>query len=102
MAGITKYVAYIELDSGKELGPVRVGLKTKIQAGKTAKAQGWNQERDAVLLNAFMAWHAAKAEGLVDMPWDEFLNVARDTDVQMLEDDDEDPENPTNPASLAG
>lgn len=104
---MTKYVGYIELETGEEIGPFRVGLKTKIQAGKTSKARGWQQERDAAEISAFMAWHAAKSKGLIDMPWEEFIDATVDSSVEELtadeaEADQDDPENPTTPTHSVG
>lgn len=98
-----KYVAFIELNDGSEYGPIRVGLASKIQANKTARANGWDPERDVSTLNAFMAWHAATTAGLLSMGWDEFLATAMDAITVPLDGDaPADSEDPTRPAHLAG
>lgn len=99
-----KFVGYIEMQDGTEFGPVRIGLKTKMQAEKSAKANNWSQERDGALLNAFMAWHAAQAEGLFDLTWEEFNDNVFDATTMLLEvpEGTTDAEDPTRPAATAG
>lgn len=99
-----KFVAFIEMQDGTEFGPIRIGLKTKIQSEKTAKANNWSQERDTATLNAFMAWHAAQTVGAFDLTWDEFTANVLDATTAELEvaEGTTDAEDPTQPAATAG
>lgn len=99
-----KFVAFIEMQDGTEFGPVRIGLKTKIQAEKSARANNWTQERDGATLNAFMAWHAAKEVGEITLTWDEFLAHVFDANTVELDkvEGETDAEDPTQTAATAG
>lgn len=101
---LPKSVAMIELADGTELGPVRVGLATKLQASKTAKAKGWDMERDAIEVSSFMAWHAAKHAGLLDMTYEDYTAQVFDAGVFEADEDTEaaagaDAADPTGPAA---
>ncbi|MFF5793965.1 hypothetical protein ACFY5D_18125 [Paeniglutamicibacter sp. NPDC012692] len=101
-----KFVGFIEFEDGRVIGPFRVGLKTKLQSTKSARANNWDEERDASQITSFMAWHAAKAAGLHDLSWDEYNEAVFDAQVVELEKDadviGDDSEDPTQPAALAG
>lgn len=98
-----KYVGFIELKDGTEIGPFRIGLKTKLQVTKTSQANGWDQERDSPLVNAFMAWHSAKQRGLIDLSWVEFQDQVEDAlTVAQENQDTEDEEDPTKPGHFPG
>lgn len=98
-----KYVGFIEMNDGTEFGPIRVGLATKIQAEKTSKANNWAPDRDGATINSFMAYHAAKTAGLIDITWDEFKANVLDATTATLEVDQDttDAEDPTHPAATA-
>lgn len=95
---IPKAVGYFELGDGTEEIGYRVTLKTKIQAGKTSRANGWDNEKDASVVAAFMSWHAAKEASLTSLGWDEFRDAVVDAGVLQLEEDDTE-ERPTQPAA---
>ena len=103
MQRMPKAVAFIEMKDGREFGPVRVGLKSKMQGSRTAKAKGWDQTRDAVQIAAVMAWHAAREAGHLDgVSYEQFEDQALDAGVYDLapEDDAEPAEgDPTSPES---
>lgn len=105
MGAIRKFQGFIEYLDGREIIGFRVGLKTKIQAEKTARAQGWKPEADAATMNAFMAWHAAHEQGLITEKWAEFVDAVMDASTVEMEDDGaaaEDSDDPTEPAASAG
>lgn len=99
-----KFVAFIEMEDGTEFGPIRIGLKTKIQAEKSSKANNWSQERDSAVINSFMSWHAAQTAGAFDLTWEEFsANVFDANTVELARvEDSTDAEDPTRPAATAG
>lgn len=73
--------AYGELEDGTEWANLRVGLPTKIQLERTAKANRWDTEEDEFTVSAFMSWHLSRAKGLHNLSWDEFLKAAIDAGV---------------------
>lgn len=99
-----KFVAFVEMKDGTDFGPIRIGLKTKMQAEKSSKANNWSQERDGAILNAFMAWHAGQQAGVFDLTWDEFNENVFDASTETLEvpEGTTDAEDPTQPAATAG
>lgn len=99
---LPKTVAIIEMQDGTEIGPVRVGLATKLQASKTAKAKGWDMERDAIEVSSFMSWHAAKGAGLLELSYEEYSASVFDAGVFEADPEDAaaaDAADPTNPAN---
>lgn len=54
----------IELADGTVTEPIRITYPDKKAANKTAQARGWDDERDAVTINAFIAYLAAKRTGI--------------------------------------
>lgn len=101
MAKMNKAYAWAEMKDGREFEDVRVTLETRIQAGKTAKARGWDTERgDSAVFLAFCAWHALKAAGKLDETWDEF--TAAVVDANLYTDDEDDDLDPTSPDHSAG
>jgi len=98
-----KTYGYFELEDGTEAEGLRVTLKTKIQSEKSARANGWDPERDANMLGAFAAWHAAKAAGATELDWQAFLDTVVDAGIYQETPEDQagqvaDPEDPTQPA----
>lgn len=91
-----KVFADIELADGQEI-TVRVTLPSKLQWSKTARANGW--EFDDPQQNAFVAWHAAKLQGLIpeSVTYEAFCNgEAVDVEVRHDESSTQDAEeNPT-------
>lgn len=97
-----KTYGYFELEDGTELSGIRITLKTKIQAEKSARANGWDPQRDSNIMGAFAAWHAAKDTGQVDTDWATFLDTAVDAGLYQEDAEDAevaDPEDPTQPAA---
>jgi hypothetical protein len=82
---IKKINAYFELD-GKEHGPFRVGMKTKLQYEKTAKARGWDVEDTPFTTALFWAWHAGKEAGAHDLSYEIFADAVTDAVVETLGD----------------
>lgn len=74
-----KTLAYYELDGQPVMGPVRVGLKTKLQYERTSKARGWDVESQPFTTSLFWAWHASKLAGNHDLSFDDFSSQAVDT-----------------------
>jgi hypothetical protein len=101
MSNHPKTYGYFELADGTEHSGIRVTLKTKIQAEKSARANGWDPQRDSNIMGAFAAWHAGKGSGLVDLDWGTFLDNAVDAGLYQEDDEDQgiDPEDPTRPAA---
>lgn len=77
-----------ELEDGTTVGPVRVIFADKIQFEKSAKANGWSTE-DAIHLQSFLTWHAAKREGLISATYEEFtaqlIDIKFDSQVDVGE-----------------
>lgn len=90
-----KVFADIELANGEQV-TVRVTLPSKLQWSKTARANGW--EFDDPQQNAFVAWHAAKLQGLIPetVTYEAFCNgEAVDVEVRYEESAADAAENPT-------
>ena len=99
-----KTYGYFELEDGTEAEGLRVTLKTKIQSEKSARANGWDPERDANVLGAFAAWHAAQQAGATTLEWSAFLDAAVDAGIYQDTPEDQaapgaDAEDPTQPAA---
>lgn len=99
-----KYIGFIEMQDGTEFGPIRIGLKTKMQTERSTKANNWSTSNDVSTINAFMCWYAGKEAGEFDMSWDEFLAQVFDANTVELEAPEKttDAEDPTRPAATAG
>lgn len=90
-----KVFADIELADGEQLS-VRITLASKLQWSKTAKANGWDFEDPQQ--NAFVAWHAAKLQKLIDqdMTYEQFCSSgALDVEIRQEESELNPSENPT-------
>lgn len=102
MANHPKTFGYFELEDGTEADQLRVTLKSKIQAEKSARANGWDPQRDSNILGAFAAWHAGKQAGATTLDWQTFLDTAVDAGIYQEDTEDQaevaDPEDPTRPA----
>ena len=96
-----KTFGYFELEDGTEAEGIRVTLKSRIQAEKSARANGWDPERDANMLGAFVAWHAAKHAGQLDLEWSTFLDTVVDAGIYQQESDaaEADADDPTRAAA---
>lgn len=82
---IKKIQAYYELD-GAEHGPFRVGIKTKLQYEKTAKARGWDADGNPFTTALFWAWHAGREAGAHDLSYELFADAV--TDAVVVPDGD--------------
>ncbi|MEZ2371036.1 hypothetical protein [Arthrobacter sp. RCC_34] len=70
--------AYYETKDGDIHGPYRVGIASKLQYEKTAKARGWDADEKPFTLNLFFAWHASKQAGAHEQTFDEFTAATFD------------------------
>ena len=77
----TKVYGYATLTDGTRWDGVPIMLRTRIAWEKTAKHNGWNHETNMFTAGAFLSWHAARAAGLHDLPWDQFVELAIDANV---------------------
>jgi len=89
---IPKQYTITELTDGTLIGPTRITLADKLAWEKTARHQGWNVENNAVTMNAFLAWAAAKRTGAFTGSFDEYMDQA--VDVAITDGDDMDPTQP--------
>ncbi|MGJ9424728.1 hypothetical protein ACHABX_02655 [Nesterenkonia halotolerans] len=88
-----KIFGFIELADGTEHEDFRVGLPSKLQAERTARARNWDPETQHNQVAAFTAWHAAcKVHKLIDMTFDEFMDTAVDAGVYHEDPEDKNPE----------
>lgn len=77
-------IATVELEDGRTL-KARVGIATKMQWEKSAKAQGWNADDNPFTVNLFWAWHATRHAGQHDLSWESFVAAAVDADLDVVE-----------------
>lgn len=84
MSSINKSYGYYELE-GKEFGPHRVGIKTKLQYEKTSKARGWKADENPFTTTLFFVWHASQKEH--GLSFEDFS--AQVDDVAIVDEDDE-------------
>lgn len=96
MTEIKKQFGLYELD-GKVYGPVRIGLKSKLQYERTAKQRKWDAETEPMHAITFWIWHAAKERGLHELSFDEFIEQVEDVQT----DDSDDADDPTVAADTA-
>lgn len=101
MSTIKKQFGTYELD-GVVHGPFRIGLKTKLQFEKTAKARKWEAESDPITTITFWTWHASKLAGAHELTWEDFIAQVEDIHVGDEDGSDVDEENPTEPVGTAG
>ncbi|QTF71765.1 hypothetical protein [Arthrobacter woluwensis] len=87
MSSINKSFAYYELE-GKEFGPHRVGIKTKLQYEKTAKNRGWKSDEHPFTTTLFFAWHASQAEH--GLTFEDFSAQVEDVAIVDASDQTED------------
>lgn len=93
MAKIKRLEGYY-LAAGEEHGPFKVGLKTKLQYERTARARKWGgAEEEPLKVTAFWVWHAAHEAGEFEGDFETFLETVDDADVVDASAEDE-PENP--------
>lgn len=95
-------IADFELTDGTVHEGIRVTLASKIQFERSARANRWDPEENPFTTAAFLAWHAAKLRGLIDLDWDRFLVECVDVSVTNPEPaapEADDTDRPTEPAS---
>lgn len=82
---------------------VRSGAGDLMRYELHSHRQNWpTGERGAFLQTSFIAWSAAKRQGLTSLKWDQFFDQLDDLDPQTEDDDAAAGLDPTSPAPLPG
>lgn len=88
MSTFTRTFITIETVDGVFLR-ARVQFADQIQYEKTARARGWQPERDQATSNLFMAFQATKRTGQHSKTWEEWQEYAIDCQVTSEDVDTE-------------
>lgn len=81
MALIKQHAQY-ELQDGTVSEQIRIIFADKVNLDRTARAQGWDIEKDFTRVNAFLAWAAATRVGVLSLGYDEFVEQLVDVVIE--------------------
>lgn len=90
MSAIEKLFGYAELKDGTTWEGVRITFATKVAFERSARANGWDAEKQPFTVSAFWSWHAAKLAGLTTLSWKEFNDQVVDAGATQDEPEDSD------------
>ena len=90
MSAIEKLFGYAELKDGTTWEGVRITFATKVAFERSARANGWDAEKQPFTVSAFWSWHAAKTAGITSLSWKEFNEQVVDAGATQDEPDADD------------